>query len=134
MSLKLRFFHGPAAIWFCTSTLALAIGCGGDTSTDTATAKDTRSARAAITEYPEDLPVYPGAKFLEGRRGKSENGVSVSLESTDPVQKVAATFLSMLEKDGWFVQSTIRDEAYIIFADKGSRNFSAALRLNPSGP
>ncbi len=92
--------------------------------------KANREARAkkrqedAVANYPEDVPLYPGAKLVESELAKKGGGVSVTLESTDALPDAVATLSSMLEKDGWFVQSTTRDETHFIFADKGTRNLS----------
>jgi len=155
VSYKLRCFHAQAVIWFCTFAVALVIGCGGDTEKDTRAAAEPAATKAesddsqkdlgkkkgrlaamakkrremATAEYPEDLPVYPGANILSARTGKTGGGVSVTLESMDPAPEVAATLSSMLEKDGWFVQSTIRDDAHFVFADKGSRNLTVEVEV-----
>ena len=134
--------------WLCAFAVVSVLACGSDSDTapagkpsssagdtgalpkirsggDSQAPADGNGAEIEV-DLPEDLPIYPGAKIVEAKDGMG-GGVSLTLETGDSVEDVAKQMSILLRKAGWYIQKSNRDDARVIFADKGSRSLSVIV-------
>lgn len=127
----LRRFGFSIALGSC-----LALGCGGEKSEMPAAdaAAPTTAGEPGIPpvvgdvwlkelpgNFPEDVPLYPGAEVLKARPG-SEANWSVGFSTPDDPAKVAAYFADAFAAQGWSTQRVDAPEGIMVFADKGDRS------------
>ena len=147
---RCRSFHVTA--WFCAFALVSVPACGGDADTgptekpaahkaDSGKSDQSRGGGGSRAEgrgaefdidIPEDVPIYSGGKIVDafaGRRG----GLSVTVDTDDPVSEVATETTSSLEKAGWNFQGVDRDGSYFIIADKGRRSVTMLIEPRRRG-
>jgi hypothetical protein len=83
---------------------------GKMTFTDTKTGAKVDIGSGKIPDtFPQDFPLYPGAKVtsaVSGAQSGQNNGFWLTLSSTDSVDKVDAFYTSQFAANGWTVDST----------------------------
>ena len=147
---RCRSFHVMA--WFCAFALVSVPACGGDADTgptekpaahkaDSGESDQSRGgggsrAKGRDTGFdidiPEDVPIYSGGKIVNAAPGK-RGGLSITVETDDPVSEVATEMTSSLEKAGWNSQGVDRDGSYFIIADKGKRSLTVLIESRRPG-
>ncbi|MCZ6807786.1 MAG: hypothetical protein O7F08_12585, partial [Deltaproteobacteria bacterium] len=60
-------------------------------------------------------------------------GLSITVETDDPVSEVVTEMTSSLEKAGWNSQGVDRDGSYFIIADKGKRSLTVLIESRRPG-
>ena len=69
------------------------------------------------TNFPKDMPIYPGAKpsnsWSSAARGGK--GVMAGLETDDPKSKVISFYQAELPKNGWVIDTTTNTEEGAMF-------------------
>lgn len=87
-------------------------------------------------DWPEDLPVYPGAKLVS-RTGDFSDGYILDYESSDAPSKIEDFYRESLVKNGWEIEVERRiDDRLALFANKDKREvnidvFQADLMITP---
>ena len=101
------------------------------------------------TNYPKDVPVYPGVKVNGNGRDdqglgisfadidqpvREKNGEFLLLESTDPLEKILDFYSQELERNGWKTQTVQVTDARLsgLAASKDSRRVQLLIK-NSSG-
>ena len=80
-----------------------------NTTTITTDEGETTWGQAEIpSNFPSDVPIYPGANatFTHVGSAQDEESATASLETSDSVDKVAEWYKTEISKQGWSVQST----------------------------
>ncbi|MDJ0853093.1 MAG: hypothetical protein QNK04_32390 [Myxococcota bacterium] len=139
-------------------SLVLAIGllgaCGGDSQESADAGKETWSveatpspgkegakyqppampppAREIPSDFPEDMPRYPEADVRAARSAMGD-GMSISLQSPDDVDKVAGYYADDFAAKGWATDIRRTADGHAIFAEKGDRSASALVRPGEDG-
>ena len=64
--------------------------------------------------YPKDLPNYPQASRLNLQYGPYENTdtFSIALQTSDPMDKIAAFYDQVVKSNGWTVSNRLVDPEY----------------------
>jgi hypothetical protein len=74
-----------------------------------------------ITDYPSDTPLYKAKSVLDMKNAE-KNSRSVTLETTDPADKIADFYKSELASKGWESKATMSMGAMtMLTAEKGDR-------------
>ena len=55
--------------------------------------------------FPDDVPVYPGAKVMTS--AKTKEGMTLVLTTSDPLQKAMEFYQGKLKTNGWDIQNTM---------------------------
>jgi hypothetical protein len=81
------------------------------------------------SDFPTDIPVYPGATILGSVTGSAtEGGVFVSLNTTDSMDDVKAFYDSKLAENGWTAEGTTTLGTIIHYSEtKGSQRLAVTL-------
>jgi hypothetical protein len=80
-----------------------------------------------ITDYPADAPLYKAKSLMDMKSGE-KNARTVTMESTDPADKIAAFYKSELESKGWESKASVNtDSMTMIAANKGDRELVVQL-------
>lgn len=80
------------------------------------------------SDFPVDVPNYPGAKVKTARSGGGAQGFSASLASGDDVETVTAFYADGFAGQGWATDTRRTPEGTAIFAEKDKRSASAMVR------
>ena len=116
---------------------SLALGCGGEKTETPAAAPEAAAPPTAApsatapagdvwiaelpTNFPEDVPQYPGAEVVKARP-TFEEGIVVGFSTPDDPAKVASYFADALAAKGWSTNRVDAPEGIMVFADKGERS------------
>jgi hypothetical protein len=74
-----------------------------------------------ITDYPSDTPLYQ-AKSLLDMKSAEKNTRSITMETTDPIDKITNFYKSELASKGWESKATMTMGAMtMLTAQKGNR-------------
>jgi hypothetical protein len=89
----------------------------------TATGKDGEKIRIAggkgislPNDFPKDVPIYTGATPVSSINAK--DGTMVTLQTTDPVEKVDEFYAKQLKDQGWTIENTIKTAESTNYANK----------------
>jgi hypothetical protein len=98
--------HVRIGVFSCTGLLLLGTllgaGCGGGAGAPTTTWKQSTSVP---TDFPKDVPIYPGATVKHAITPESGSGMVVVWETPDTVAAVQAHLIKELEAQGWTVST-----------------------------
>ncbi|MGQ9574010.1 MAG: hypothetical protein ACUVUC_01705 [Thermoguttaceae bacterium] len=84
-------------------------------------------AAAALPDgFPEDAPIYPGAKLTTSMT--LPEGMQVSLQTADAAEKVSAFYKERLKAGGWELKATMdTGQAIMLLAEKEGRNLQTMI-------
>ena len=85
------------------------------------------------SNFPVDVPQYPGAKVKTSRSTAGMPGISVSFSVKDPTDKVIAFYSDSFAAQGWATDMRRTPEGSAVFAEKGQRSASALVRKSGEG-
>jgi hypothetical protein len=86
---------------------------GKDSGTFTFTGKDGQKMTMDVgggklpADYPQDVPVYKGAKIVVTQTLSEKNGRNLVLESGDSVEAIGEFYRKELPAQGWTVENTM---------------------------
>jgi len=80
---------------------------------------------ALPAEFPADVAIYPGATVVMTVTGEKE--MSITLNTTDSVEKVEAFYKKKLKEDGWKLDNAIKQPQFLQATKKG-RSLSVDIR------
>ena len=101
----LPFMRAPITSLLLASTLLVA-GCGSATGTQ---APKQNAAWTVPSDWPADLPVYPGATIGTSANinpDSTKPGMMLSMDTTDTPQQVSQFYAKTLRERGWTVDGT----------------------------
>jgi hypothetical protein len=84
------------------------------------------------TNFPDDLPRYPGAE-VKNSRTTGKVGMSVLMTSSDPVDQVSQFLADALAGEGWSTEIREAPKGTTILADKGDRTAVTEIRSAKNG-
>ena len=87
------------------------------------------------TDYPKDVPVYPGAKVTSSLAGSDKNkeGSMVTFESSAALTDLAAYYRNQLEANGWMIRSSMAvGQTLVIQSAKEHRTLAINIQDNGS--
>jgi hypothetical protein len=85
------------------------------------------------SNFPVDVPQYPGAKVKASRSAAGLPGMSVSFIAEDSVEKVIAFYSDTFAAQGWATDMRRTPEGTAVFAEKDKRSASALVRDGGEG-
>jgi hypothetical protein len=84
---------------------------------------------ALPADFPADVPQYPGAKVKSSRSGGgAKTGFSLSLSTSDDVDKVVSFYADSFAAKGWATDTRRMPDSTAVFAEKSQRSASALVR------
>ncbi len=89
-------------------------------------------SREIPADFPVDVPQYPDADVQAARKAMG-SGMSISLQSSDDVDKVAGFYADGFAAQGWATDIRRTADGHAIFADKEGRRASALVRPGADG-
>src|SRR5262249_60477156 len=78
------------------------------------------------TDFPDDLPRYPGGKVTDAR-GSAQDGFALQIEAPDSVEVAAKNFGNGLTAAGWQTTVETSPDGTMVFADKQDGSKAQAL-------
>jgi len=95
-------------------------------------AEDAERTGEVPSDFPADIPRYPGAKVTSAR-GTEDLGVAVTFDSPDAVDVVAKFYADGLAAQGWQAQTQQDASGTLIIADKDNRRAHAVVHTGDEG-
>lgn len=128
-------------LW-CVLAAALVVGLGGCRETEKPSAASTGAAEPALptpasgpeipTNFPTDVPQYPGGEVLLTRDG-GDKSVSLRFQTDDPVPQVAGFYARLLTAEGWSTENRPSIGGAAVFANKGKRRAAVSVSTTKAG-
>ena len=83
-------------------------------------------------KFPKDVPVYKGAKVITSMSAK--DGMSVTLQTADPLAKVGEFYKSRMDAQGWESETSLNTGNQTILGfKKESRSASVIMMASKEG-
>jgi len=76
--------------------------------------------------FPKDVPIYPGAKVAASV--KSQDGMHVTLQTSDAAGKVSAFYKEQMKANGWEMKTTMdMPQGTMLAGEKGGQSLNAMV-------